>query len=155
MNKHFSEKQQGKILFRIIIVSLAFIIAAVIGCGKDPKKTTTTFTNKLTIGTGMNGFDLIGEGTTFSLAATGGNLYFRFENSSDFNGQTARIQTFYAGGGPYGGTADKDVAAVNGHIVVSGFRITNTGSYQVQGSSVPVGGGSQTQIATVDITMGP
>ena len=60
-------------------MSLALVsFALVAGCGGG---SSSSYKNSLTFGTGLggNGFDLIAEGSTFSVAAISGTLYFKLE----------------------------------------------------------------------------
>ncbi len=97
------------------------------GCGGGD-----SFKNSLTFGTGIDGtgFGLVGEASTFSLAQTGGTIWFRFESASDFDGRFVRLY-LYSGSYPY---AQKDYVPPqkNGHILLSSFRATDPDTYSVR-----------------------
>lgn len=63
------------------IIALVFLLSA---CNKEE---TDTWTNGLTFGTGMNGFELTGE----AVRLPAGTLYFRLETQDDMAGSPVRI----------------------------------------------------------------
>ncbi len=119
---------------------------------------TATYMNSLTFGTGVGGtdFDLINPGTTFSVAAEGttGAIYFKLESAADMAGRTVRL---YINAGTYD-THDYPNPQSYGHILLSSFRITDTGSFTVKGYLVEQVGpdiGKETFVAGANITMQP
>ncbi len=117
--------------------------------------TPVTYKNSLTFGTGLGstGSDLIGEGSTFSIATMGstGQLYFKLESADDMAGRTVRISI---NGGAY---SQKDYAnpQTSGHTLLSSFRITDVGTFTVDGSLVGPGTGTLTEVAQASITVTP
>jgi hypothetical protein len=76
----------------------AFLLTSFIlityGCKKDenPANTTEQFSNKIALGTGIggNGFQLVGEGTTFT--GVSNQIYFRLESLADMEGSQIKIR---------------------------------------------------------------
>jgi hypothetical protein len=118
-----------------------------------------TFTNKLTIGSGFNGTDITGIGTSFSLAATsGGTLYARMESGSPYGTKFARL---YINDGTYGQkdyctTCNSQPLLNAANVKIGQFRITDTGSFTLKAYAVTtvVDIGVETLLgqATVNIT---
>lgn len=139
---------------RRFIAGFAVVLAAASGACSSSTDADGDFADGLTIGTGMSGFNLIGEGSTSSLSATGGGtLYFRLESASDIGTRFVRLYIYGSGGAPYG---QKDVVPPQsyGHILLSSFRITDAGSYEVRGYLVDTSSGiTETRIATATVTV--
>jgi hypothetical protein len=119
---------------------------------------SSDYKNSLTFGTGLGGtgFDLIGESTTFSVAAMGstGQIYFKLESAADMAGRAVRL---YINSGTY---AQKDYITPQsyGHILLSSFRITDVGAFTVEGDLVEQVGpdiGKETLVAQSTINMTP
>ena len=133
---------------------ISFFVLASAGCGSN----NSDFKNSLTFGTGLGGtgFDLINPGTTFSVAAEGttGAIYFKLESAADMASRAVRI---YINDGTYG-THDYQNPQSYGHILLSSFRITDTGTFTVKGYLVENVGpdiGKETFVAGSNITMEP
>jgi hypothetical protein len=116
------------------------------------------FKDSLTFGDGLggNGFALLNEGTTFSVATMGstGQIYFKLESSADMAGRAVRL---YINEGTYG---QKDYINPQsyGHILLSSFRITDVGAFTVKGYLVEQVGpdiGKETFVAQSTINMTP
>ena len=142
----------------LCLVSL--LVVGTVGC--EYGSTTQTgnggggFSDRLTFGTaiGGNGFVLIGEGTSFSLAGTKGTLWFKVESARDIGGQTIRL---YVNDGTYS-TKDYAVTQASANLLLSSIRITDTGTFKVMAYMVqPVGPdiGKETLIAGTNIGMAP
>jgi hypothetical protein len=71
---------------------------------------------------------LVEEGTSFSLARTGGTVWFRLESASDMGGRAVRL---YVNGGTYA-TDDFANPQSYGHLLLSSFRITDLGAFAVK-----------------------
>jgi len=130
----------------------SFLVLASAGCGSS----NSNFQDSLTFGTGLGGtgFDLLNPGTTFSVAATTGTIYFKLESAADMGGRAVRI---YINGGLYG-THDYPSLQSYGHMLLSAFRITDTGSFDVKGYLVEQVGpdiGKETFVAGSTIAMQP
>lgn len=108
--------------------AILFLVLLGAGCGGGGD----SFHDSLTFGTGLagTGFDLVGESNTFSLAQTGGTIWFRFESAADFDGRFVRLY-LYSGSYPY---AQQDYVPPqkNGHILLSSFRATDPDTYSVK-----------------------
>ena len=112
------------------IFFLLLIAMAVVSCSK--KSTSSEFSNKLTLGTGINPnnlFELTGAGTSFTAPAV---LYFRLESAVDMGGSTVRIKIDQTDGTPIS-SQDYTNPQSYGHIFLSYFTITRTGSYVATG----------------------
>ena len=138
----------------LCLISL-FVLASA-GCGSS--NSSSDFKDSLTFGTGLGGtcFDLISPGTTFSVAAEGttGAIYFKLESAADMAGRAVRI---YINDGTYG-THDYENPQSYGHILLSSFPITDTGTFTVKGYFVEQVGpdiGKETFVAGANITMQP
>lgn len=119
-----------------------------------------TFTNKLTIGTGFNGSDITGTGSSFSIAAlaNSGDLYARIESASSFTSTSGnRFARLYINGGTYG---QKDFCATCNagallscpNVIIGKFRITDVGSWALTSFSVPMAGGSESALGSTNIS---
>jgi hypothetical protein len=127
------------------------------GCG-DSGSDDNDYTDRLTFGTGIggNGFALVNEGSTFSVAALGttGQIYFKLESAADMVGRAVRL---YINAGTY---AQRDYTNPQsyGHYLLSSFRITDRGTFTVRAYLVEQIGpdiGRETFIAQSTITMLP
>jgi V8-like Glu-specific endopeptidase len=113
------------------ILCILLIAAVAVSCSKKSDSTTTTeFSNKITLGTGLNPsnlFELTGVGTTFTAGTV---IYFRLESAADMGGSDIRIQIDNQDGTPYTTVPDFDNPQSYGHIFISGFAIPDAGSYK-------------------------
>ena len=139
----------------LLLCVFAFLLVGTSGCGSS-KSSDSEFSDSLTFGTslGGTGFDLIGEGTSFSVATTTGTLWFKLESSADMAGRAVRL---YINDGTYA-TKDYTNPQSYGHILLSSFRITDTGAFTVKGYLVEQVGpdiGKETFIASSTVNMGP
>lgn len=128
--------------------------------GKGTCGTAGGFCDKLAIGTSFTGFTLNGEASSFSLATTSANLSFRLESSAEFGNRAARLYINYpaSGGGRPTPYWQKDYTGLqsNGHILLSSFRVTDRGTYQVDAYLVEQVGpdiGKETFVASAPLTM--
>lgn len=112
---------------------LGFIFAVMllgIGCEKDDTP-SDTFSNSLTLGTGLNPsnlFELTGEGTSFP---AGSLIYFRLESKDDMAGSPVRINIKSAGTD----VENLDFPSLQeyGHIYLSSFTAPVAGNYTATG----------------------
>jgi hypothetical protein len=134
------------------------VVACVLFLGACGSGSSSNYKNSLTFGTGIGGtgFNLIGESTTFSVGLMGstGQIYFKLESASDMDGQAVRL---YINHGTY---AQKDYPNPQsyGHYLLSSFRITDVGTFPVDGDLVQQVGpdmGKETLVASSTITMQP
>ena len=116
-------------------LSILILIALVaISCSKKSDSTTSSgYSNKITLGTGLNPsnlFELTGVGTTFSSTSI---IYFRLESADDMGGSNIRLQIDYQNGTPYTTVPDYTNLQSYGHIFLSGFSLPDPGNYKVTG----------------------
>ncbi len=137
---------------------LFLVLVGVLFLGACGSNTTSDFKNSLTFGTGLGGtgFDLLGESTTFSVGLMGatGQIYFKLESAADMAGRAVRL---YISKGTY---AQKDYPNPQsyGHMLLSSFRITDVGTFPIDGDLVEQVGpdiGKETLVASSTITMQP
>jgi hypothetical protein len=112
---------------------------------------------------GGNGFQLVGEGDSFSLAATGGGtIAFRLTSAEDIGSRTVRLYTYYADsagpgtselGVPYA-QADFPPAQDYGCQLLSTFRVTDAGDYTVHAFLV-VGEGNESPVTSSPLHITP
>jgi hypothetical protein len=95
------------------------------------------FTNKLTLGTGMNAsnFTLIGEGSSFTRIGGTVQIFYRLESASDFGGAAVSIKIEKQSGSNYTlvGTYNYPNPQNYGHIIMSSFNVTESGSFRATG----------------------
>ncbi len=106
------------------------LLLLVTGCEKDDSP-SDTFSNSLTLGTGLNPsnlFELTGEGTSFP---AGSLIYFRLESKEDMAGSPVRINIKSAGID----VIDLDYPSLQqyGHIYLSSFTAPAAGNYTATG----------------------
>lgn len=107
------------------------------------------FKDDLTFGTGMDAaaMKLTGEGTSFE---AGKLVYFRLESAAKFDNRFVRLY--------FNKIENKDFAAcasTDGHLCLTGFQVSNPGTYEVSGYLVKtvIDIGDETLIATRTITV--
>jgi hypothetical protein len=130
----------------VIIVML--MLLSVFSACKKSEDSTSEFSNKIELGTGTdpsNPFILTGVGTTFASTA---NIYFRLESQDDMGGSKVKIQVNRANGSLYNAWEFPNGQSY-GHIMVSSFRIAETGNFIVTGILVT---GSKT-IASIAVVI--
>lgn len=129
---------------------IIFSIFAGMSCEKNPA--SNEFKNQLTLGTGMSGFTLIGQGTTFNRGNSGSlQLYWRLESATDMAGSdvTIKIDNISSGTPVFYVSQPYANKQSYGHIMLSSITISDAGSYRATGILVT---GSK-QVATVDFTV--
>lgn len=115
-------KNYAGIIFALLLLAT--------GCEKDDSP-SDTFSNSLTLGTGLNPsnlFELTGEGTVFP---AGSLIYFRLESKEDMAGFPVRINIKAAGTD----IENLDFPAIQeyGHIYLSSFVAPAPGNYTATG----------------------
>jgi hypothetical protein len=122
------------VFLRNAMFSISLLVIGFTGCTKSP--TSSDFSNKLGLGTGLNPanlFQLSGEGTSFTGAPV--SIYFRLESKDDMGGSAVRIAIAKMAGSSY--VADTSFTFQNpqsyGHIFLSSFTLSTAGSYQATG----------------------
>ena len=105
------------------------------GCDESSNSTSDQFSNKLTLGTGMNGFTINGETTRFSLIGGRVTIYWRLESAADMGGSAVRIDINRQS--VSGWTVDNSFTFPStqnyGHIMLSSFFLTSAGNYRATG----------------------
>lgn len=106
-----------------IIFLITLLCAFIVACKKEETPTSSEFVNKLTLGTGMSGFNLIGESTAFTLIGTSINLNFRLESEEDMAGSDVmiKIEKSTTSGYSFQQTFTFKAAQNYGHIMLSSF----------------------------------
>jgi hypothetical protein len=129
----------AKMRSTLVIIALTLVVACT-GCKKDDSSTSTTpdqYTNKLTLGTGMNAsnFTLTGEGTTFTRSSGSATIYYRFESAADFGGAGISIKIEKQSGSSYTlvGTYPYANPQNYGHIIMSAFVVADVGTFRATG----------------------
>ncbi|MBI5838150.1 MAG: hypothetical protein HZB25_13005 [Candidatus Eisenbacteria bacterium] len=115
-----------------LILSLLMLLA---GCDDATNPSNDTFTDKLTLGTGMSGFNITGETTAFHIAAASVTIYWRLESNLDIGGSQVRIRMESISGGVYTpvDSASYGNPQTYGHIMVSSYPWTRTGAFRAVG----------------------
>ncbi len=109
---------------RYIWIFLMSITLIMPGCRKEEETDEEQFTNKLTLGTGMNGFNLTGEATSFYLTGGSLNIYWRLESMDDMSGSNVRIliEKNLTGNFQVIDTVDFNNPQSYGHIMLSSYN---------------------------------
>jgi hypothetical protein len=113
------------------LVSLAACLSLLCSCSKDDNE----FSNKLTLGTGLNQsnlFELTGIGTTFTAPAT---IFFRLESEADMAGSDITIRIDIKEGDEYVEFTSFpfDNPQSFGHIFLSSFSLAEGGQFKATG----------------------
>jgi hypothetical protein len=114
------------------VIFILFTLSVISSGCKKSEDSTSEYTNKIELGTGLdpsNSFILTGVGTTFTSTAT---IYFRLESQDDMAGSKVKIQVMNSNGTLYNDWEYPNPQSY-GHIMVSSFRISETGNYTVSG----------------------
>ena len=117
----------------ILLTAVCFF--SIIGCNKNSSDPNSGFTNKLTLGSGMSGFNLVKEGTSFTRVGLNATIFFRLESATDMAGSGLNITIEKDSLGtwksyltfPYTNTQSY------GHIFLSSFLIPQAGSFRATG----------------------
>jgi len=106
-----------------------------IGCNKNSTDANSGFSNKLTLGTGMNGFSIVNEGTSFTRIGGNVTIYFRLESAADMAGSSVTIKIEKQSSGTW--SSYNSFTFTNpqsyGHIVLSSFSMPDAGSFRADG----------------------
>ncbi|MFA6471185.1 MAG: hypothetical protein WCU00_04005 [Candidatus Latescibacterota bacterium] len=129
----------------IVLLALATLLLTFPGCNDNSTDSSSEFSNSLILGTGMSGFTITGQATSFSDSTV---IYWRLESEDDMAGSEVQIQISKAGSVIY--TFPYSNPQSYGHIMLSGFYHTfGKGSFRATGRLVT---GSKT-VATCDYTV--
>jgi hypothetical protein len=120
---------------RTIMLSAAVCLLSMMGCNKNPSDSNSEFSNKLTLGTGMNGFNLVNEGTTFTRTGANAMIYFRLESAADMAGSNVTIKVEKNSSGTWSNYLSFPFTSIQsyGHIFLSGFSLSDAGSFRATG----------------------
>ena len=122
----------------ITVISIFIIIAS--GCKKDssnPSSGNDQYSNKLTLGTGVDysRFLITGEGTSFFKIGGTTQIYWRLESANDMAGSTVNIKIEKQSGSTF--VNDTSFTFTNpqsyGHITISSLTISKTGNFRATG----------------------
>jgi len=118
-----------------VLYLLLGICFASINCIKNPSNAASGFSNQLTLGTGMTGFALTNEGTTFARLGANVTIYFRLESAGDMAGSNVTIQVEKNSSGTW--SSYNSFTFTNpqsyGHILLSSFSMPDAGSFRATG----------------------
>lgn len=108
------------------------------GCKKDESNPVEDeFSNNLIIGTGVDysKFAISGEGTSFTKIGPSLTLYWRLESKNDMQGSAVKIKIEKQNAGVYAAYTEFSYNAAQdyGHIMISSFSLTESGSYKATG----------------------
>lgn len=120
-----------RIVYISKLVLVSIVLFGFIHCEDD--NNDSDFKDELKLGTGMTGFELTGEDSTF--IQTGGSifLYFRLESKEDMAGRTV-VLDFLTSGGSLINTITRPNPQEYGHIMLSSFEwLGGTGNFTVKG----------------------
>ena len=123
-------------IFTLVIVAAALMSLS--ACKKDdPASAVDQYTNKLTVGSGMNAsnFTLIGEGSALARTGPVTTVYYRLESAADFAGAGITIKVEKQTGSTYTAVASYPYSnpQAYGHIIMSAFAVVETGTYRATG----------------------
>jgi hypothetical protein len=120
----------------VVFIALGLVLLAQ-GCN-DKKSTqpTDSFVNQLSLGTGMSGFNLVGETTAFHGVPV--TITFRLESQADLEGSQVQIRVEKLVSGSYASfnTFSFPNPQSYGHILLSSFTIGETGQFRATGIKV-------------------
>jgi hypothetical protein len=120
---------------RVAAASLLLLaIALVSGCGSTTSP-GDSFTDSLTLGTGVSGFTIVGPTTSFTRTIASVNIYWRLESNADMAGSAVKIRVDKLDGGAYAPFDSSTYANPQsyGHIMLSSFNWTAAGSFRAAG----------------------
>lgn len=133
-----------------------FVLLLVLSTSCKKEDTVTgsdSFTNSLTLGTGMNAsnLSLVGAGNTFTRMGGSVNVFYRLESAADLGGAglSIKIEKHSTSGYTVIGTYAYSNPQNYGHIIMSSFSISDSGNYRATGLLTA----SATSIATVLFTV--
>jgi hypothetical protein len=125
-------------LLTLVLFTASLVLLS--SCKKDDSPSSSSsdsFTNKLTVGTGMNAsnFTLVGESSTIAKTGSVTTIYYRLESAADLGGAGVTIKIEKQVGSSY--TTYLSYPYSNpqnyGHIIMSAFALTDAGSYRATG----------------------
>ncbi len=130
------------------ILLFVFVLITFFACKKEE---TSEFQDELKLGTGMSGFDLTGEATTFTMTEGSIFLYFRLESEEDMAGRPV-VLDFLTSGDALINTITRDQAQEYGHIMLSSFEwLGGTGNFKI--NAYLAEGNDKIFIATTNFTI--
>jgi len=122
----------------LIIIAATALACAFSSCNEDEGSSgVSTFTNKLTLGTGANASNsaLTGEGTAFRGLGGVAVIYWRLESASDFGGAGVSLKIEKHSGNSFTtiGTYPYATPKNYGHVVVSSISLADAGTFRATG----------------------
>ena len=135
------------------ILTAVLLLSLLAGCKKDDAGTNSDlFTDNLKLGTGMNAsnFTLSGETTTF-VGTPNNMIYWRLESKDDMAGSPVTIRIEKNVNGTFSNPQSFPFSNPQnyGHIMLSSFPWSQTGSYRASGILAAAG----KVVATRDFTV--
>jgi hypothetical protein len=120
---------------RTVFYLLLGICFASLNCNKNPSNANSGYSNQLTLGTGMSGFTLINQGTTFTRLGTNVTIYFRLESAGDMAGSNVTILVEKNSSGTWSNYNSFTFTNPQsyGHILLSSFTMPDAGSFRATG----------------------
>jgi hypothetical protein len=113
-----------KTLFTIFSISIITSLLLLSSCEEKSE-----FTDALTLGTGMSGFTITGESSSFTQTSGSVVIYYRLESEEDMAGRTA-VLDFETSSGSLINTITRPQAQDYGHIQLSSFEwLGSTGTF--------------------------
>jgi hypothetical protein len=113
-----------KTLVAILSITLITILLLLNSCEEKSE-----FSDKLTLGTGMSGFTITGESSTFTQTSGSVVIYYRLESEEDMAGRTA-VLDFETSSGSLINTITRPQAQEYGHLQLSSFEwLGSTGTF--------------------------
>ncbi|MBN1180766.1 MAG: hypothetical protein JXB49_00665 [Bacteroidales bacterium] len=131
-----------KIFF--MMIALAYFVFT--GCEKDSGD--DEWSNKIELGTGIQGFDLTGVGSKFTQYTT---IWFRLESKTDMTGKTVKTRIEQMSGSPIIDDIIVSYPIAEKHILVSTFNVAIKGSYKI--SAYFDDNGTETGIASAEFVI--
>lgn len=117
---------------------LSLLIVLLVGCKKDEQTSSPQdqFVDRLTLGSGMSGFEITGETTSFARLGSSVTIFWKLESSVDMAGSAVRIRFDRVTGGiaaPYDSSTYTNPQSY-GHIMLSACVFGGTtGTYRAVG----------------------
>jgi hypothetical protein len=128
-SRNLTGGRMKRMVLYMFLGTLAFF-----GCKKDDASSTQAdqFANKLTLGTGISGFTIINESTTFYRVINSATVYWRLESAVDMAGSAVTIKIDKPSGSPYQSLSFSNPQSY-GHIMLSSMAIPDTGTFRATG----------------------
>lgn len=128
---------KNQLVYKLIFLTL---LALLYGCEASIDDTGTpspsAYSNHLTVGTGMNGFNLTGETSSFNMLISPLTVYWKLESSQDTTGLSMQLKVEKLVSGSYQDVSTTSPGTGNGHYMLSSISISQTAAYRLTGGIV-------------------